>query len=74
MKGVDKEKIVRDLVGSFDSRDSLHLAYKAALKKLIYEAFFYLSEHMEEDSSKNDLMEFISDFVESTCRTSRDDN
>jgi len=60
---MDKEKLVRDLVNTFNDRDQLHVAYKEKMKSI----FFYFSEALAsevETKEDFDLMKFIDSFVE----------
>jgi hypothetical protein len=60
---MDKEKLVRDLVDTFNDHDQLHVAYKEKMKSI----FFYFSEVLAsevETKEDFDLMKFIDSFVE----------
>ncbi len=60
---MDKEKIVRDLMNTFNDRDQLHEAYKQRMKSI----FFYFAEMLAkeiEDKEDFDLIKFIDSFVE----------
>lgn len=64
---MDNEKIVRDLVNTFNDRDHLHLAYKNRMKYILLN--FFCAIHVEYESYSNeidpdDLMKFIDTYVE----------
>lgn len=60
---MDREKLVRDLINTFNDRNELHIAYKEKMKGIILHAFQCFSEDIE----NGDLMpleEWIDNFVE----------
>jgi len=68
---MDKEKIVRDLVNSFDSRSELHQTYKKRLKDMMMDCIEnFLSEYIEKDnfSTYEDVEKWIDNFVESRTK------
>lgn len=61
MKSQDeKEKLVRDLVNTYNDRDELHIAYKERMKSIFFAFFEFMSEKNENLS----LEEWIDSFVE----------
>jgi hypothetical protein len=66
---MDKEKIVRDLVNTFNDRDELHIAYKAKLKKILINFALALEEYEEDAPSKEgiSLYEFVDVYVETVA-------
>jgi len=67
----NKEKIVRDLVNTFNDRDELHEAYKLRMKE-IFANFIgcYLGYRSSEDCRKKSLKEFIDWYVETNFKPS----
>ena len=65
---MDKEKLVRDLVNTFDDRDSLHKAYKERMKNIIeyaiYDFMHFLMKINENEIEKSSMKEWIDDWVE----------
>lgn len=62
----NKEKLVRDLVNTFNDRDELHAAYKERMKDILLIFALKLSTYaMErENDSHLDMEEFVHNFVE----------
>ncbi len=63
---MDKEKLVRDLVNTFNDRDELHIAYKKIIKEIL-RLFSIELVHIQLDG-KLTLQEFINEFVEERFR------
>ncbi len=59
----DKEKLVKDLVNTFNDRDELHIVYKEKMKGIL-ESFIYDLGEEEGIDSEKELKQFISDWVE----------
>lgn len=49
---MDKEKLVRDLVNTFNDCDELHISYKAELKKILIKFALVLEEYEDDVSSE----------------------
>ena len=66
----EREKLVRDLVNTFNDRNELHIAYKVKMKEIIknvlYEFGSYCSENP--DIEPSDIEEWINNFVEERFR------
>lgn len=62
----DKEKIVRDLINSFEDRDDLHQAYKEKMKKLIHNALETFCDFLDKSSPDEDMIlsKWVNDYVE----------
>lgn len=62
----EHEKIVKDLVNTFNDRDELHIAYKAKMKNIILYAFDEIGKFHEEnpDMDEMDVIKFVNNFVE----------
>ncbi len=61
----NKEKIVRDLVNTFNDRDELHKAYKEKMKHIFADfVSAYLECRTDKDCSKISLEDFIDAYVE----------
>jgi len=69
----NKEKIVRDLVNTFNDRDELHVAYKEKMKDILLHCICEFMEFLDE-SAKNeieiDLDKWINNFVEERFKPS----
>lgn len=69
----NKEKLVRDLLSTFDDRNDLHEAYKKKMKEIL-ENFIYslvqssLGNKKFDKISLYDLREFINLYIENHCR------
>lgn len=61
-----KEKLVRDLLGTFNDRDSLHEAYKVKMKQIIGHAIYAFLDYLKDfDESKGlQIEKFVDEFVE----------
>ena len=61
----NKEKLVRDLVNTFNDRDELHEAYKKKMKEMFWDFISaYLDYRCDNGYEKMTLKEFIDDYVE----------
>lgn len=62
----EREKIVKDLVNTFNDRDELHEAYKSRMKEIILYAMNELGQFYEDnpDIDEIDLVSWIDNFVE----------
>jgi hypothetical protein len=60
---MNKEKLVRDLVNTFNDRDELHMAYKEKVKQILHNFVEALSGPLQEEEF--DMNAFIEEFVES---------
>ena len=62
----DKEKIVRDLVNTFNDRDELHEAYKNKMKSIIFNFADEFILAMAESKITTELLiwEFVDTYVE----------
>ena len=68
----NKEKIVRDLVNTFNERDELHAEYKARMKIILLD-FYYDSAYADpEFATREDLISFIENFVETRFKPSKE--
>jgi len=63
---LNKEKIVRDLVNTFNDRDEFHEAYKDRMKEILKYFTYCLREYLKEEVV--DIHEFIDKFVEERFR------
>jgi hypothetical protein len=62
----NKEKIVRDLVSTFNDRDVLHEAYKERMKEIFWNFISaYLEYRSDVNSNHLSLEDFINIYVES---------
>ena len=70
LKDKDKEKLVRELVDTFNDRDELHIAYKVKMKEIILMAICEFIEYLNQDETKLDLdmVKWIDKFVEEKFR------
>ena len=69
LKKKDKEKLVRDLVDTYEDGNERHQAYKKMMKNIITIAigdfFDFLDEHQDNlDLSQEQLNKWVSNFVE----------
>jgi hypothetical protein len=63
----EKEKLVKDLVNTFNDRDVLHAAYKEKMKHIITYAiieFVNMINEKEEEITDECIAKFINNFVE----------
>ena len=63
----NREKLVRDLVNTFNDREELHCAYKKKMEEIIFVAIHKFLTKLEEDGD-SELSEWIHEFVEETFR------
>ena len=65
MRNNDKEKLVRELLETYENGNARHKFYKSVMKKIIYDAFseFY-EKHKNNEVSEKQLVEWIDEFVE----------
>ncbi len=70
----NKKKLVEDLVNTFNDRDELHIAYKANMSNLIYNALraFILEAEECEDGAKINIGDWCDQFVEKVCFKERE--
>jgi len=70
----DKEKLVRDLVNTFNDRDELHVAYKQKMKDIIAETISEFIVFLAESQPDDDQMiaDWIDNFVEERFKPSED--
>ena len=70
MKNIkDKEKLVRDLVNSFNDRDELHKEYKERLKGMFrHFIHVFINYYEDEDEQKLTPEDFIAMYVEYSCK------
>ena len=67
----NKEKIVRDLVNTFNDRDDLHSAYKHKMKQIISLALGeFLLFYAESSRSMNEISDWVDNFVEERFKPS----
>lgn len=67
----NKEKIVKDLVNTFNDRDELHKAYKERMKAILWDFMSdYLECRSDKECSKISLVEFIDAYVETRFKPS----
>ena len=61
----NKEKLVRDLVNTFNDRDELHEAYKKKMKEIFSDLIsVYLECRSDAECSKISLTDFIDAYIE----------
>jgi hypothetical protein len=62
----EHEKIVRDILNTFDDHDELHIAYKTKMKEIITYAIIGFVDFIDKNSNVEDadIMEWINNFVE----------
>ena len=60
---MDKEKIVRDLVNTFNDRDQLHAAYKKRMKGIFFDFFCCITENFEDQPEENINIQMIKSFI-----------
>lgn len=67
---MDKEKLVRDLVNTFEDRDILHFMYKKKMREILsifigeFLGIFLKNQKIENDDFEIYLEKWIDDFVE----------
>lgn len=68
----DKEKLVRDLVNTFNDRDEIHMAYKSKMKGIFLDFFCCIISNFDntndEDITPGMLVSFIDSYVEERFR------
>ena len=62
----NKEQVIRDLLNTFNTRDKLHMAYKAKMKDILLTAFEEFGEYLGKtpEEFQIGLPEWVEDFVE----------
>lgn len=66
---MDKEKLVRNLVNTFNDRDELHEAYKSKMKQIFIDFYCTLEYFYETDASPSqEILKFIDNYVEERFR------
>ena len=61
----EREKLVRDLVNTFNDRNELHIAYKVKMKEIIKNVLYEFGSYCSENP---DIEEWINNFVEERFR------
>jgi hypothetical protein len=66
----DKEKLVRDLVNTFNDRDELHKSYKSKMKEIILMSIVEFIEFFKNNECKTnlDVIQWVDKFVEERFR------
>ena len=60
----NKEKLVRDLVNTFNDGDELHKAYKKKMTDILFQCFEYYADWLKKDGPMPELKDIIDQFVE----------
>lgn len=67
----NKEKLVRDLVNTFNDRDELHMAYKKRMKHILADFIeSYMESRTDQDLRELSLTDFIDAYVETRFKPS----
>lgn len=61
---IDKEKMVRELVDTFNDKDELHIAYKKKMKGIITLALVSFIEDANNEDADIFIDAWVNDFVE----------
>lgn len=69
----ERERIVRDLINTFNDRDELHEACKSKMKEIITYAIIEFTNLIDENPNVNDgdIYEWINKFVEERFRPAK---